>query len=193
MANLDLDDVDLDRKWVRVLGKGRRPRAVPFGAASAKAVDRYLRVRGGHARADFRRLWLGSSGRTFTDGAVRQMLERRGAEAGVANLHAHRFRHTFAHQHLAEGGNEGDLMMFTGWKSRQMLQRYASSTAAERAKAAYRSPLDRMNERGAKDQLAVLRDRLRLTRKKIVASSAGPSGRLLALARSRRRYRDISF
>lgn len=144
LANLELDDVDLDRKWIRVLGKGRRPRAVPFGSASAKAVDRYLRVRGGHARAESDRLWLGSSGRTFTDGALRQMLGRRGAQAGVVHLHAHRFRHTFAHQHLAEGGNEGDLMMLTGWKSRQMLQRYASSTAADRARASYKSPLDRL-------------------------------------------------
>jgi site-specific recombinase XerD len=144
LAGLSVDDVDLDVKYVRVLGKGRRPRVVPFGAKSAQAIDRYLRVRGSHALAALPDLWLGTAGRRFGDQAVRQMLERRGAEASVANLHAHRFRHTFAHQHLADGGNEGDLMMLAGWRSRQMLSRYASSTAAERARTAYKSPLDRL-------------------------------------------------
>jgi hypothetical protein len=63
-------------------------------------------------------------------GLVR-MLERRGREAGLPRLHPHQFRHTFAHQWLAEGGGETDLMRLAGWKSRAMLQRYGAS-AAER-------------------------------------------------------------
>jgi site-specific recombinase XerD len=144
LAGLQLEDVDLDRKAVTVLGKGRRPRMVPFGAKTAQAIDRWLRIRSTHRLADLPDLWLGAASRRFSDQAVRQMLERRGQEAGVANLHAHRFRHTFAHQHLADGGNEGDLMMLAGWRSRQMLSRYASSMAAERARIAYKSPLDRL-------------------------------------------------
>jgi len=144
LAGLTIDAVDLDHKVVAVLGKGRRPRVVPFGAKTAQAIDRWLRIRSGHRLAGLPDLWLGASGRRFTDQAVRQMLERRGTEAGVANLHAHRFRHTFAHQHLVDGGNEGDLMVLAGWRSRQMLTRYASSMAAERARTSYRSPLDRL-------------------------------------------------
>jgi integrase len=52
------------------------------------------------------------------------ILRRRGARAGVPGLHAHKFRHTFAHQWLADGGQEGDLMRLTGWKARQMVDRY---------------------------------------------------------------------
>jgi hypothetical protein len=38
---------------------------------------------------------------------------------------------------MAEGGGESDLMMIAGWKSRQMLNRYEASAAAERARDAH--------------------------------------------------------
>src|SRR5213079_1252402 len=49
------------------------------------------------------------------------------AQAGVADVHPHRFRHTFAHRWLAGGGQERDLMMLAGWRSDDMLSRYAAS------------------------------------------------------------------
>ena len=82
--------------------------------------------------ADSDAYWLGSKGPLRSAG-LRQMLRRLGTRADVADLHAHRFRHTFAHRWLASGGNEGDLMELTGWRARQMLTRYASSAASERA------------------------------------------------------------
>ena len=44
---MTLDDIDLDQRIVWVLGKGRRPRALPIGRKTAQALDRYLRVREG--------------------------------------------------------------------------------------------------------------------------------------------------
>ncbi len=138
-------DVDLDRQLVFVVGKGDRARAVPIGAKAVKALDRYERLRATHPFAALPDYWVGSRGR-LTVGGVQGMLARRAALAGIPHVNPHRLRHTFAHSWLVAGGNEGDLMALTGWQSRDMLSRYAASTAAERARESHKrlSPADKL-------------------------------------------------
>jgi integrase/recombinase XerC len=106
LCGLDIDDVDFERNVVRVLGKGRKERTVPFGLPAAAALRRWLE----HGRADVRRegvgaaLFVGARGGRIDQRVVRQVVhDRVSAVPGAPDIAPHGLRHTAA-THLLEGG-----------------------------------------------------------------------------------------
>lgn len=106
LVGLDVDDVDHDRRVVRVLGKGRKERSVPYGGPAASAIDAWL-VRGRPqlaAAGSGGALFLGARGGRIDQRAVRTLVHRRIAEVpGAPDIGPHGLRHSAA-THLLEGG-----------------------------------------------------------------------------------------
>lgn len=134
VVGMNLDDVDIPRGVALIRGKGRKDRVVPFGTQTARAIDRYLRLRRAHLLADESpRLWLGDRGKTLGYQGLWQTLKWRAELAGLKDFHPHVTRHTAAQRWLSAEGSEGGLMAVAGWARRDMLDRYTKATASERA------------------------------------------------------------
>lgn len=134
LVGMTTESVDLDGCMISVTGKGAKDRTVAIHERTILALDRYERQRARHARATSPAYWLGPKG-GLTDSGLRQLVRRRGDAVGIAGLHPHQFRHTYAHRWLAKGGTEGGLQTAAGWASSQMVGRYGASAKAERARA----------------------------------------------------------
>jgi site-specific recombinase XerD len=139
LAALTINDVDLDGQLLLVSrSKTKRGRLVPIGHKATAELDKYIRVRKTHKAASSPMLWLGQSGPISGD-LVRKILAKRCDEAGIARIHPHRFRHTFAHRWQMAAGSEQDLARIAGWTPGSvMLARYGASAAAERARETHR-------------------------------------------------------
>jgi hypothetical protein len=137
----EVDWIDCGRGFLCAPQHDQADRAMLLKATDA---GRLVTDRARHKDAALPWLWLGLKG--LTAWGIVLMLRRRGREVGLPDLHPHQFRHTFAHQWLADGGGETDLMRLAGWKSRLMLQRYGASAADARAREAHRrqSPAGRL-------------------------------------------------
>ncbi|MGW7003825.1 tyrosine-type recombinase/integrase [Streptomyces sp. NPDC054933] len=134
VGNLKLDDIDLTTESVHYHGKGSKDRRVRFGPKTARALSRYLRARAKHKAAGLPDVWLAERGiRRLAPNGIKIMLKRRGLAVGVRGVHAHRWRHNFAHEWKRAGGDTGDLMLLLGWTSEDLARYYGASAAAERA------------------------------------------------------------
>jgi integrase/recombinase XerC len=106
LCGLDADDIDQERRTVRVLGKGGKERTVPMGLPAARAVRRWLADgRPVVARDDSPpALLLGARGGRLDPRAARRVVHARIAAAGpVPDTGPHGLRHSAA-THLLEGG-----------------------------------------------------------------------------------------
>jgi len=139
LCGLDIDDVDRERRVVRVFGKGRKERTVPFGVPADRAVADWLEVRNevttpGAGAA----LFLGARGRRIDQRAVRSVVHARLVDVpGAPDLGPHGLRHTAA-THLLEGGADlRSVQELLGYASMATTQIYTHVTT-DRLRQAYR-------------------------------------------------------
>lgn len=124
LVGLDVSEVDLDARMIRVLGKGRKERIVPFGTRAALAVRSYLPVRRQAApRTDA--LFVNRRGGRLTDRSVRMLVaERVRALAMMRRISPHTLRHSFATHLLERGADLRAIQELLGHASLSTTQRY---------------------------------------------------------------------
>lgn len=122
LANLKIYDLDPDQSIVKVLGKLNKERMLPFSAATAQAIWRYLTYRG-KASLDAP-LFITKKNRPVSRYRLGENLKVIGERAGVMNVHPHRFRHTFAIEYLRNGGDIFTLQTMLGHTTLDMVKTY---------------------------------------------------------------------
>lgn len=139
LCGLDLDDLDPERHVVRVLGKGRKERVVPYGAPAAEALRGWLH----EGRADLvtatsnAALFLGARGGRVDPRTVRRVVHERLADIDGTDMGPHGLRHTAA-THLLEGGADlRSVQEILGHSSLGTTQIY-THVSNERLRSAYR-------------------------------------------------------
>jgi integrase/recombinase XerC len=137
LVGLDWRDIDLSARVLRVMGKGRKERMVPFGRPAQEALKQWLEVweavRARGARGGYRGggdddedpVLLNNRGGRLTDRSVRNILDRWVDSAAVARgVHPHTLRHTFATHLLENGADLRTILELLGHSSLSTTQKY---------------------------------------------------------------------
>jgi integrase/recombinase XerC len=131
LVGLDLSEVDLDARLVRVLGKGRKERVVPFGTVARGALVAYLPAR---ARTQPRTdaLFVNLRGGRLTDRSIRMIFNRRLRETAITRkMSPHTLRHSFATHLLERGADLRTIQELLGHSSLSTTQRYTHVDARQ--------------------------------------------------------------
>jgi integrase/recombinase XerC len=106
LVGLDLPDLDLKDRTVRVLGKGRKSRILPVGSKAVHALERWLRERSALVKPAETAVFIGRNGRRLGARAVQLRVAAWARRRGLGvRVHPHLFRHSFA-SHLLESSGE---------------------------------------------------------------------------------------
>jgi integrase/recombinase XerC len=134
IVGINVGNLDRQGQMVRVLGKGRKERVVPFGSKASAALETYWPVRDellAHAgvKPDHEAVFLNHRGARLTARSV-HMLVRKYARLASVNwdLHPHSFRHAFATHLLADGADLRVIQELLGHVSLSTTQRYTQAS-----------------------------------------------------------------
>jgi integrase/recombinase XerC len=120
-VGLNLADLDRTERWLRVRGKGRKERQVPYATKAAEALERYLAVREAKENA----LFVNRRGTRLTTRSVQVLVKKYGLLAhGDSSLHPHTLRHAYATHLLSDGADLRSIQELLGHAQLSTTQRY---------------------------------------------------------------------
>jgi len=123
LAGLDLMDIDRAERILRVRGKGRKERMVPFGTKAAEALARWLEAR--RAKPGEMAVFVNHRGGRLSDRSMRSLVKLYSMLlAGDSSLHPHALRHAFATHLLADGADLRSIQELLGHAQLSTTQRY---------------------------------------------------------------------
>ena len=123
LVGLNLEDLDLAERWVRVRGKGRKERQVPFGKKALGALERYLAER--KAKPGVTAVFVNHHGGRLTSRSVHRIVRFYATYlAGDDRLHPHSLRHAFATHLLSDGADLRSIQELLGHSRLSTTQRY---------------------------------------------------------------------
>jgi integrase/recombinase XerC len=122
-VGLNLADFDRGERWLRVRGKGRKERQVPYGSKAAAALDTYLESRQSETEPDA--LFLNHRGERLTDRGARNIVKFYATYvAGDSSIHPHTLRHAFATDLLSNGADLRAIQELLGHARLSTTQKY---------------------------------------------------------------------
>lgn len=123
LVGLNLEDFDRTEQWIRVRGKGRKERQVPYGGKAAAALAGYLEKR--QAQTGEHGLLINRFGKRLTDRGARDVVKLYSRVlAGDSSLHPHSLRHAFATHLLADGADLRSIQELLGHARLATTQKY---------------------------------------------------------------------
>jgi integrase/recombinase XerD len=109
IATLTVEDIHLDDRYLRCIGKGNKQRIVPFSPRAQQTLQDYLRIERPHlAETDPASplLFLSRAGRPLSRIDIWKLVKKYAARVGVADkVSPHTMRHSFATHLLSEGAD----------------------------------------------------------------------------------------
>ena len=123
LVGLNIDDFDLRERWIRVRGKGRKERQVPYGEKASASLEKYLRQR--TATTGERALLVNHRGGRLSDRGAREIVKFYARMiSGDASLHPHSLRHAYATHLLADGADLRAIQELLGHARLATTQKY---------------------------------------------------------------------
>ena len=130
LVGLDLEDVDLGGRIVRVMGKGRKERLVPFNQKAASALRAWLKDRVALTRGDA--LFVNARGGRLTGRSVQRLVARYVTSCSTRfGISPHALRHSFATHLLQAGADLRAIQELLGHVRLSTTQRYTHVNVAQ--------------------------------------------------------------